>query len=45
LSYPTATGAQAMIDDGLFDRFAKPDVILVVVEQRDLGRLRSSRPS
>jgi amidohydrolase len=24
----TAAGAQAMIDDGLFDRFAKPDVIL-----------------
>ncbi len=24
----TAEGAQAMIDDGLFDRFAKPDVIL-----------------
>ena len=25
----TAAGAQAMIDDGLFERFAKPDVILV----------------
>src|SRR5581483_6467414 len=24
----TAAGAQAMIDDGLFDKFAKPDVIL-----------------
>jgi hippurate hydrolase len=24
----TAAGAQAMIDDGLFDRFAKPDIIL-----------------
>lgn len=24
----TAAGAQAMIDDGLFDRFAKPDVVL-----------------
>jgi hippurate hydrolase len=24
----TAEGAQAMIDDGLFDRFAKPDVVL-----------------
>jgi amidohydrolase len=24
----TAAGAQAMIDDGLFDRFSKPDVIL-----------------
>src|SRR3954447_1952249 len=24
----TAEGAQAMIDDGLFDRFPKPDVIL-----------------
>ncbi|MBF6330619.1 amidohydrolase [Nocardia transvalensis] len=24
----TATGAQAMIDDGLFDRFGRPDVVL-----------------
>ncbi len=24
----TAEGAQAMIDDGLFDRFPKPDVVL-----------------
>jgi len=24
----TAAGAQAMIDDGLFDRFVKPDVVL-----------------
>jgi metal-dependent amidase/aminoacylase/carboxypeptidase family protein len=41
----TAEGAKAMIDDGLFERFSKPDVVLGQHVMPSVAGLIGSRPA